>query len=546
MREVNDGGPEAANAFMRDELKINCTLTRVKLLADIKCAANHENNMLQERAHQRALEAHRAANTTYAPTVDRDDDSTDKSKDRQGQTPRVHYAPKIPEYDAVKDLNTGADTFQVFGKALGSWIEGFDTKFAQAIDIVMNRTGNSTIEEIIESLDKHSRLLDTQLGAHLFSTAPKDVQRELYEDSARKLNGRTSSLVILSTWLDHVDGNSKKRIGAKLTTWLTRTPTKRACDLHADLNALKRDMGGMSRIGFWTENDEMFSSLVESALDKMVATLYQDPALNKDLATPYTYVIESSNHNIPKMIAKLTSIARDLTIDPSGAAPSHTSGDGNRRNPAYNRRGGSFAVGTFDPSKLICLVHRELGKCSRQGTNTCQYNHGMRSGKLCSDAEYKKTGICSDFRACTNSHPWDDKVFGPVANLPAAARLGKAQRLYLDIAAGKVCSLAPAVESMRMEMPEPLQPTDPQQPAINVDPRAGRGNVSAAQQAFNEERARLLIEDIDEGDFGPAVLDDDLSDATVHTSQEEELTNEESTEEDSQKPEPGAQQTTGI
>ena len=108
----------------------------------------------------------------------------------------------------------------------------------------------------------------------MFSTAPKDVQRELYEDSARKLNGRTSSLVILSTWLDHVDGNSKKRIGAKLATWLTRTPTKRACDLHADLNALKRDMGGMSRIGFWTENDEMFSSLVESALDKMVVTLY--------------------------------------------------------------------------------------------------------------------------------------------------------------------------------------------------------------------------------------------------------------------------------
>jgi hypothetical protein len=345
MREVNDSGPEAATRFLIEELKITSTLARVKLMADIKYAVELDCNLIQEREHQRTLETHRAANTTYSPTVDLEEESEHGESEYRGPTARVHYAPKIPAYHNVTDLNTGADTFQVFGKALGSWIEGYDPDLAQAIEDVMNRTCPETLEETIDSLKRTSRLLDTQLGSHLFSTAPSDVQKELYEDSARKLNGKTSSLVILSTWLDHVDGNSKKRIGNKLTTWLTRAPTKKACDLHADLNELKRDMGGMTRVGFWTKNDAIFSSLVESALDKMVSVLFQDMTLNKDLAAPYTYVVESTNHNIPKMIEKLSNIARDLTIDTPAAAQPNTNSDGHKRNPAYNRRGGSSAVG---------------------------------------------------------------------------------------------------------------------------------------------------------------------------------------------------------
>ena len=134
---------------MRDELQINCTLTRVKLLADVKCAVNHDYILLQERAHQRALEAHRAANTTYSPTLERTYGSPDQEREPHEPTPRVHYAPKIPDYDAVKDLITRVDTFQVFDKALGSWIEGIDNELAQAIAAVMNRTGHGTLEDTI-------------------------------------------------------------------------------------------------------------------------------------------------------------------------------------------------------------------------------------------------------------------------------------------------------------------------------------------------------------------------------------------------------------
>jgi hypothetical protein len=142
----------------------------------------------------------------------------------------------------------------------------------------------------------------------------------------------------------------------------------------------------------------------------------------------------------------------------------------------------------------------------------------MRSGKICNDPEYQLTGICNDFRACTHSHPWDDKAFGPVADVTATAKQGKAQKLHLDIAVGKVCSMAPANELIRMKMPETPLRTENPQPASNTEPRTGRGTISAAQQTFIEERASWLFEDIDQDDLQYAAIDDDLSNVTVDTS----------------------------
>ena len=177
--EVSDScGPEAANTFLQEELKIDNGLTRVKLLVDVKCAVNQDRATLLERDHQRALETHRAANTTYSPTVERNPDGSPKQHDHErsgGQSARVHYAPKIPDYDPIRDLVSGADTFQVFGKSLSSWIEGFEPTLAQAIDDTVGRVGLDTMEGMQDSLTLKARTLDTQLGAHLFSTASKDT-----------------------------------------------------------------------------------------------------------------------------------------------------------------------------------------------------------------------------------------------------------------------------------------------------------------------------------------------------------------------------------
>jgi hypothetical protein len=176
--EAGITGPGAANIFMRVELRIQRALTRVKFIADVKRAASQGQDFLTEREHQRGLETHRAANTAYSPTVEYDPDSPEPKgspKGRPGPTARVHYAPKIPDYDPVKHLSSGADTFQVFGKALSSWIEGYEPQLAEAIDAILNRTGHDTLEGIIDALTKPARALDTQLGAHLFSTAHADV-----------------------------------------------------------------------------------------------------------------------------------------------------------------------------------------------------------------------------------------------------------------------------------------------------------------------------------------------------------------------------------
>ncbi len=49
--------------------------------------------------------------------------------------------------------------------------------------------------------------------------------------------------------MNNVDGNSKERSATKRKEWLSSKPTAHASDLHADLNTLKRDMGGMVRLG---------------------------------------------------------------------------------------------------------------------------------------------------------------------------------------------------------------------------------------------------------------------------------------------------------
>ncbi len=54
-------------------------------------------------------------------------------------------------------------------------------------------------------------------------------------------------------------------------------------------------------------------------------------------------------------------------------------------------------------------------------------------------------------------------------------------------------------------------------PTLN---RSGRGQVSATEMAHREDRERWLTEDVDATEFEAAIVDEDLSDASVHTSDE--------------------------
>ena len=58
----------------------------------------------------------------------------------------------------------------------------------------------------------------------------------------------------------------------------------------------------------------------------------------------------------------------------------------------------------------MCFEFRESGKCSRG--DKCFAKHEGRTGNACTNSEYLKTGVCSDFKQCKSVHIWDTKKFG--------------------------------------------------------------------------------------------------------------------------------------
>ncbi len=264
INEASGPGMDSGRAFMQTELKITSMITIVKLIADVKRALVWEASALEDKEHRKAIERQRLTRNIHNEAQTTQPDPGERA--RAGETPRVYHAPKLPEYDPRADQGAGADALQMFGKSLSGWIEGYDSEMADMITTVLERAGTESVDTLINRMTEKSRKLDTQLGAHLFSTASTETQKEMFEDKSRKFEGRTNCLVLLSVWLDHVDSNSKKRIARKLSEWLQRKPTEDPARLHDDLNQLKRDMGGMSRMGAWTRNDQIFASLIESTI----------------------------------------------------------------------------------------------------------------------------------------------------------------------------------------------------------------------------------------------------------------------------------------
>jgi hypothetical protein len=67
-------------------------------------------------------------------------DSRDRDeKPKSRNFAKVHYAPKIPTYDVTKDMESGVDVLQVFGKTLATWTEPYSAHLADAMKITMKR-----------------------------------------------------------------------------------------------------------------------------------------------------------------------------------------------------------------------------------------------------------------------------------------------------------------------------------------------------------------------------------------------------------------------
>jgi hypothetical protein len=233
------------------EIGVDRRLTKSRLMGDSQAAQESyqkrkfRQDMTDSEENEKLKSAQKGNSPGPGRTPGRDSPEPD-GKHRNRICAKVHYAPKIPSYDVTKDMDSGVDLLQVFGKTLATWTEPFSTSLADAMKNIMKRIDLPELKVIFSGLDTEARQLDTELGGHLFATAPKAAQDELFEDSKRELEGRTSALKVIWSWMELVDSNSKTRMASAIARWLTRKPTQRAQDLHADLQQFQRDMGTMS------------------------------------------------------------------------------------------------------------------------------------------------------------------------------------------------------------------------------------------------------------------------------------------------------------
>ena len=69
-------------------------------------------------------------------------------------------------------------------------------------------------------------------------------------------------------------------------------------------------------------------------------------------------------------------------------------------------------MGAYQDNKVdgICFEFRETGKCARG--DKCFAQHADRTGDACTDSEYIKTGVCSEYTNCKSVHIWDTSKHG--------------------------------------------------------------------------------------------------------------------------------------
>jgi len=160
-------------------------------------------------------------------------------------------------------------------------------------------------------------------------------------------------------------------------------------------------------------------------------------------------------------------------------------------------------MGGFDNSNTMCFNYRESNKCSSDKCKQSGFKHTGRSGNKCSDESYLKTGLCSKFRECSDSHPWDYAKFGSLedlkANLEGANGNGpqRARKRAVEAAIGK---------SFSAQMPCNWMQT-PQLQQVNIHADIDEGDTDfdltsssdSDQEDLLTEFLPMMMEELEEG-----------------------------------------------
>ena len=132
----------------------------------------------------------------------------------------------------------------------------------------------------------------------------------------------------------------------------------------------------------------------------MISKLTADSAFNFVLTTPVCIVMGGK----PNDHRALESVIHECALNIQASTPASKWNPGDKKTWGIKRSAHAGqvapAMGGVPAAEITCFSYREHNKCDRDGKDgkTCPFKHEGRSGNKCTNKDYVKTGMCSNFR----------------------------------------------------------------------------------------------------------------------------------------------------
>jgi hypothetical protein len=256
-----------------------------------------------------------------------------------------------------------------------------------------------------------------RLAAQLYTKCDAKLQAKLYNPDTRTLNGRMSTPRLLAYLLHIVEDPDDESKGQSLTDWLERAPAANASQLVTEVERLYREMEKLTRLGFLEKGTRTTNTLLNAVLTRMTRRVATDPRWMEDLSAPMVWCRKQFPGDADRLLDEVRRCARiiqkrlsrrqkDGGRDRPGDRHNRPDSENRRHGDRHNRPDPENRAYAADVFNNICFHYRENNKCpGAPKGEPCQFQHTGRTGKQCSDAEYLKTGVCSQFKKCLNMHP---------------------------------------------------------------------------------------------------------------------------------------------
>ena len=437
-----------ALAAIWDLLMVHNPFTRLRLMADVREAYElRETNRMATEAKRAFMQAVAVANASASPSAGVTKDHQ-KSRYETLMRVRVEYAPKIPTGMHAPSAKN-SDEYQVYRQVLTSWIAPYSRNLAETIDHAARGDSEELLTREMSKFEDGDKALDGRLASYLYAHAPSQLQARLSNPDTREINGEMTVVKIMSYILSIVEHATDEVKHRALRDWMSKASVDSASKLLDEVLQFETDVETLLRLKVLSRDEKATHGLMNVVLMQMIEKLMTDKERQADLTLPVIMAKREHPNDAGHLLNEIKTCAMAIQAKVGGQKA--------RRpyDPDFKRRREAALVAAgMPPEETICFTYRENNKCAGgQPTSTgtprqCPHMHTGRTGKVCSDGSYTKTGLCEKFRDCKDCHPWDEKKFGPVAKLKDALKGSSqgsavAQKRALQASTGQSFSAMP-------------------------------------------------------------------------------------------------------